>query len=155
MLCTECHVRKDPELAKVGFDPAALFDACEIKCEISLDKIVSKEAGKVILPIFVIQVRIIYFHVETISHYASVNFFSDSHGILNYTRVISNGAIKRVLIIRFLIVSIRCIHSLHQKRQIDKAYSRIWCDFNSRRENLPRSFGRNNPISVSLFREKI
>ena len=75
MLCTECHVRKDPELAKVGFDPAALFDACEIKCEISLDKIVLKEAGKVILPIFVIQVRIIYFHVEMISHYASVNFF--------------------------------------------------------------------------------
>ena len=48
MLCTECHVRKDPELAKVGFDPAALFDACEIKCEISLDKIVLKEAGTVI-----------------------------------------------------------------------------------------------------------
>ena len=30
MLCTECHVRKGPELAQVGFDLAALFDGCEI-----------------------------------------------------------------------------------------------------------------------------
>ena len=30
MLCTERHVRKGTELAQVGFDPAALFDACEI-----------------------------------------------------------------------------------------------------------------------------
>ena len=54
MLCTECHVRKGPELAQVGFDPVALFDAYEINREISLDKYVIKKAGKVILPIFVI-----------------------------------------------------------------------------------------------------
>ena len=38
MLCTECHVRKGPELAHVGSDPAALFNDCEIYREISLDK---------------------------------------------------------------------------------------------------------------------
>ena len=38
MLCTECHVRKGPEVAQVSFDPAALFDACEINREISLEK---------------------------------------------------------------------------------------------------------------------
>ena len=37
-LCTECHVMKGPELAQVGFDPAALFDACEINREISIVK---------------------------------------------------------------------------------------------------------------------
>ena len=49
MLCTECHVRKGPELAQVRFDPADLFDACEINHEISLTNMISKEAGKVIL----------------------------------------------------------------------------------------------------------
>ena len=38
MLCTERHVRKGIELAQVSFDPAALFDASEINCEIYLDK---------------------------------------------------------------------------------------------------------------------
>ena len=62
MLCTECHDRKGLELAQIGFDPAALFDACEINREISLDKyMVLKEAVKVILPIFVIQVCIFTF----------------------------------------------------------------------------------------------
>ena len=42
-----------------------------------LTNMVLKEAGKVILPIFIIQVHYtcIYFHVKMISHYASVNFF--------------------------------------------------------------------------------
>ena len=53
MLCTERHVRKGTELAQVSFDPAAVFDACEINREIYIDKY-----GKVILPIFVIQVHI-------------------------------------------------------------------------------------------------
>ena len=30
ILCTECHVRKGPELAQDGFEPAVLVDACEI-----------------------------------------------------------------------------------------------------------------------------
>ena len=46
MLCTECHVRKGPELAQVSFDPAALFDACEINREISLDKYGIKRSRK-------------------------------------------------------------------------------------------------------------
>ena len=57
MLCTECHVRKGPELAQVSFDPATLFDAFEINREISHDKCF-KRSRYVILPIFVIQVRI-------------------------------------------------------------------------------------------------
>ena len=46
MLCTECHVRKGPELVQVGFDPAALFDTCEINREISLDKYGIKRSRK-------------------------------------------------------------------------------------------------------------
>ena len=38
MLCTERHVGEGTELAQVGFDPAALFDACEINREIYIDK---------------------------------------------------------------------------------------------------------------------
>ena len=44
--CTECHVRKGPELAQVGFDPAALFDAFEINREISIDKYGIKRSRK-------------------------------------------------------------------------------------------------------------
>ena len=37
MLFPEYHVRKGPELVQVVFDPAALFDACEINRQICLD----------------------------------------------------------------------------------------------------------------------
>ena len=44
MLCTERRVRKGSELAQVGFDPAALFDACEINREIYLEKFAIKRS---------------------------------------------------------------------------------------------------------------
>ena len=57
MLFPECHVRNSPEFAQVGFYLAALFDACEINRQICLD-ISLKEAGKDILPMYLIQVGI-------------------------------------------------------------------------------------------------
>ena len=38
MLFPECHVRKGPELAQVGFDLATLFGASEINRQICLDR---------------------------------------------------------------------------------------------------------------------
>ena len=81
MFCTECHVGKGPELAQVGFDPVALFDACKINCEISLDKHGIKRSRKRYSTNICHSSPHIHFHVKMISHYASVNFFSDSHGI--------------------------------------------------------------------------
>ena len=77
MVCTECHVRKGPELAQVSFDPAALFELMPVKSTVKflLTNMVLKEAGKVILPISVIQIRVFTSHVKMISHYASVIFF--------------------------------------------------------------------------------
>ena len=46
MLCTECYVRKGTELAQVGFDPAYLFDACEVNRDIYLDKSGIKRSRK-------------------------------------------------------------------------------------------------------------
>ena len=80
MLCTERHVRKGTELAQVGFDPAALFDACEIIREIYLDKYGIKSSRKSYSTNICNSSPYIYFHVKMISHYASVNFFFDSHG---------------------------------------------------------------------------
>ena len=75
MLCTERHVRKGTELAQVGFDPAALFDACEINREISLDKCGIKRSMKSFSTNICHSSPYIYFHVKIISNYASVNFF--------------------------------------------------------------------------------
>ena len=77
MLGIECHVRKGRELAQVSFDSAALFDACEINCEISFDKYGIKRSRKSYLS----SKSVYYFDVKMISHYASVKLFSDSHGI--------------------------------------------------------------------------
>ena len=74
MLCTECHVRKGPELAHVGFDPAALFHACEINREIYLDKYGIKRSRKCYSINIFHSSPYIYFHVKMISHYASVKF---------------------------------------------------------------------------------
>ena len=60
----KCDVKKGPELAQVGFDPAVKF---------LLTNVVLKEAGKVILPCH--SSPYIYFHVKMMSHYARVNFF--------------------------------------------------------------------------------
>ena len=67
MLCTECHVRKGPELAQVGFDPAALFDACEINREISLDKYGIKRSMKSYSTNIWHSSPYIYFYVNVIS----------------------------------------------------------------------------------------
>ena len=75
MLHSECHVRKGPELAQVSFDPAAIFDACEINHEISLDKYGIKRSRKSFSTNICHSCPYIYFHVKMISHYASVNLF--------------------------------------------------------------------------------
>ena len=81
MLCTECHVKKGPDLAQVGFDPAALFDACEINREISIDKYGIKRSRKNYSNNICHSSPYVYFHMKMICHYASVNYFSDSHDI--------------------------------------------------------------------------
>ena len=67
MLCTECNVRKGTELAQVGFDPAALFDACEINHEIYLDKYGIKRSRKSYSTNICHSSPYIYFHVKMIS----------------------------------------------------------------------------------------
>ena len=60
---------------QVSFDPAALFDACEINHEISLDKYGIKRSRKSYSTNICHSSPYFYFHVKMISHYASVNFF--------------------------------------------------------------------------------
>ena len=70
MLCTECHVRKGPELAQVGFNPAALFNDCDLNRKISLDKYDIKRRKS---------------YSTNICHLRPYNcflLFSDSHGII-------------------------------------------------------------------------
>ena len=67
--------RKGPELAQVGFDPAALFHACKIHGEISLDKYGIKRSRKGYSTNICNSNPCIYLHVKMISHYASVNFY--------------------------------------------------------------------------------
>ena len=81
MLCTECHVRKGPELAQVGFDPAGLFDACEINREISLGKYGTVRSRTIYSTNICYSSPSIYFQVKMISHNAKCKLFSDSHGI--------------------------------------------------------------------------
>ena len=85
MLCTECHVRKGPNLAQVGFDLAALFHACEINCEIYLDKYGIKRSRKSYYTNICHLYTCIYFHVKIISHYASVKFFL-THTVVSWAK---------------------------------------------------------------------
>ena len=55
---TECHIRKGPELAQVGFDPATLFHACGINRESYLDKYGIKRSRKSYSTNICIQIRI-------------------------------------------------------------------------------------------------
>ena len=72
MLCTECHVKKGPELAQVGFDPAALFDACEINHEISIDKYGFKRSRKNYSNNICHSSPYVYFLMKMICHYMQV-----------------------------------------------------------------------------------
>ena len=64
MLCTERHLRKGTELVQVGFDPAALFDACEINREIYLNKYDIKRSRKSYSTKICQSSPYIYFHVK-------------------------------------------------------------------------------------------
>ena len=89
MLCTERHVRKCTELAQVGFDPAALFDACEINREIYLDKYGIKRSRKSKLFYQCLSFKSIYLlPCENDKPLCKCKLFFDSHGRVYYYREI-------------------------------------------------------------------